>query len=224
MAIEAKRILRNVRFKLKDNNEIEYSDYDIKNALNECIRYINQHLALKCSDFLEKMQYVREDDINAEIAEKNKTIQQQINAGAATKDDLIPYISLAIDGVSIPDDFISLVAVLRAKDGYHLSPVPAAETLSRFNKSEYKVFANKIYANCDFDLLYRASIDEVTDMVNGSVELPSMFFDAMVKLTCMILQNKPDTDVLMAETSRLMDNIVPRRRYSNIKSRMPFKV
>ena len=40
--IPAKTVLRLVRYKQKDNNEIKFSDYDILNAMNEALRYIVQ--------------------------------------------------------------------------------------------------------------------------------------------------------------------------------------
>ena len=51
MSIAAKEVLHLVRFKQQDHNEIKFSDYDIKNALNEALRYIVQSQALQNSDF-----------------------------------------------------------------------------------------------------------------------------------------------------------------------------
>lgn len=36
--IAVTELVRLIRFKQKDNNEIKFSDYDIIQALNECIR------------------------------------------------------------------------------------------------------------------------------------------------------------------------------------------
>ena len=43
-------------------------------------------------------------------------------------------------------------------------------------------------------------------------------------ITVMILLQNPETDVLMREVSRVTDNLIPGRRYNNVKVRMPFKV
>ena len=45
--ISVKKALKMVRSKLKDNSEILFSDYDIINALSECIRYINNSFAMQ---------------------------------------------------------------------------------------------------------------------------------------------------------------------------------
>lgn len=209
--ITLKKIIRQVRIKQKDNNELLYSDYDIINAVNECIRYINQSFSLKNSDFLEKKQEFREVAMNEAIAEYNANL-----AEGETAKELVDFDET---GVDLPTDFMSLVDVLRAKDHYHLSPVPSVEPV-KFGS--YKVFANKIYCAHDFDLLYMAKIAEVQDIDNDSVELPDIFLDILVKVTIMILLNNATTDVLMDEVTRLVDALVPGRRYVNIKKRMPF--
>lgn len=61
--IEAKDILYSVRALLKDNNEMTYSDYDIKLALNTALRYISQSSLLKTTDFLETTKLITNSDI-----------------------------------------------------------------------------------------------------------------------------------------------------------------
>ena len=56
------------------------------------------------------------------------------------------------------------------------------------------------------------------------VELPKVFRDLLVNISVMILTNAVDTDVMAQEISRLARNLIPGRRYSNIKQRMPFIV
>lgn len=211
--ISFKRVLRMVRQKQKDNNEITYSDYDILGAVNECIRYINQSFALKNSDFLERIRQYRQDAMNAEIEAYNASLTD----GEPPKE----YVDFALGGVELPDDFISLSDVLRAKDKYHLSPCPAVEPVGF---GAYKVFANRIYCATDFDLLYRAEIAAVSDIETGVIALPEIFLDLIIKGTGMILQNSAGTDVLMDEITRVVDNLVNGRRYNHIKARMPFIV
>jgi hypothetical protein len=157
----------------------------------------------------------RVNEINAEIDKYNGTLAE----GETPKE----YVNLATTGVSLPDDFISLVSVVRAKDGYHLSPIPAVE---KVHWNGYKIFADKLYCGVDVDLLYRAKIADVkfSDIQNGgTIDLPDIFLDSVVKITCMILNNT-DTDILGEAVKGLMDNLVPNRRYSRIKQRMPFIV
>ena len=69
--IPASEVLRLVRFKNKDNDEVEYSDYDIKTCLNEALRYISQSQALQNSDFLTKSEVFDETAFNADIQKKS---------------------------------------------------------------------------------------------------------------------------------------------------------
>lgn len=204
--IQVKELINLIRYKLKDNNAITYSDYDIMQGLNECIRYINQYYLN--TDFLEKIKHYRQDDINAAIDEANKT-----------NDTAVEHVHFRDTGVDLPDDFISLVRIVRQWDGEDLAPCPAIK-LPRFD--EYKVLGNKIYAGVkDFDMLYVAAIASVTD-ADGSIELPVTFKDALVKITNMILANNPDTDTMSSAVQDILSSIVPLRRYSNAKKRMPF--
>lgn len=71
MTITYKELKRLIRFKERDNNEIRFSDYDIKEALNECIRYFNNSYALQNSDFLEKRVYYDENEMNIQVDQIN---------------------------------------------------------------------------------------------------------------------------------------------------------
>ena len=72
MAINVKRLVYRIRFKVKDMDEVTYSDYDVMEAVNECIRYLNQDKALKNSDFLEKVQHYVQEEMNAEVTAWNE--------------------------------------------------------------------------------------------------------------------------------------------------------
>ena len=219
MAIKVKDLIYKVRYKVKDFDEITYSDYDVIEAVNECIRYLNQDDALKNSDFLEKIKHYVQEDMNAEIIEYNETHPDE------EPKELYDF---AETGVEMPDDMITMVDVMRLKDGYHLHPIPAVEKINPHFRGQYKVINGRIYANTDFDLLYRAEIAQVKfgDLTDADaiIELPSVFSDLLVKISVMILTNTADNDVMAREVSRLTDNLIPNRRYNNIKVRMPFHV
>lgn len=219
MAINVKNLIYKIRYKAKDFNEILYSDFDIIEAVNECIRYLNQDKALKNSDFLEKTHHYVESEMNAEIAEQNKDLPDE---------EKLPLYDFAKDGVELPEDMITIVDIMRLKDAYHLHPIPAVEEINPYDCGQYKIVNGKIYANSDFVLLYRAEIAQITlnDLSDGNatVELPAVFTDLLVKIAVMILTNTADTDVMASEVSRVADNLITGRRYNNIKVRMPFKV
>lgn len=76
MSIAAKEVLRMVRYKQYDNNEIKFSDYDVQNALNEALRYIVQSQSLQNSDFLDTVKYYSEEEINKGIAAANEDLPE----------------------------------------------------------------------------------------------------------------------------------------------------
>lgn len=200
--IEVKKLIRLVRFKQKDNDEVRFSDYDIINSLNECIRYVNQSFVLKNSDFLEKVCEYREDELNAALAPGEARIE------------------FSSTGVDLPDDFISLVNIVRMSDNYKLSPVPVINDVTG---GTYKIFANKLYCKAaSVKMLYRGTVDEVAG-IDDSVMLPETFTDSLVKITGLILNNA-ETDILTQAVNDNINNIVPARRYSNVKIKMPFMV
>lgn len=91
--IEVSALVRKIRFKQKDLHEIKYSDYEIVQAINEALSYLNQSMALGNSEYLEKdKKYILDNEEN-------------------------------INGVSLPYDFMTLISVTRIRDGYKLHPV-----------------------------------------------------------------------------------------------------
>ena len=218
MAISVGKLVYKIRFKTKDLNEILYSDFDILEAINECIRYLNQEKSLKNSDFLEKTESYVQEDMNAEVARYN----------AEHPDAPMAYYNFPETGVELPEDMIVIVDIIRRKDGYHLSPIPAVEPINPHSQGQYKIVDGRIYMNTDIDLLYRAEIPQIEiSSISGSggfIELPSVFLDLVAKLTVMILTNTADNDVMAKEVSRVADSLITGRRYNNIKVRMPFKV
>lgn len=218
MAIKVKKLVRDIRNKVKDLDEVTYSDFDIQDALNECISYFNMDKALRSSDFLEKRKYFNQEDMNAAVVAHNEE----------HPDDLQELYNFPITGVELPEDLIKFVDIVRAKDGYHMHPVPSVENINPHTTTTYKVTDGRIYTNTDFYLLYRGEIDklELGDLSDATAEinLPLFLKNILVKITVMILTENPETDTLMTEINRVTNNLIPGRRYSNIKARMPFHV
>lgn len=211
--ITGTELIRLIRFKQKDNNEIKFSDYDIIQALNECIRYINQSYAMKNSDFLEKMTTYNQEDLNAQIS----LLNEQLEEGETPT----PLYDFALTGAELPDDFISLVSLLRYDDNYKLIPV---EAVAPVEYNTYKIFGERVYAGCGtFNMLYRAGIAEIATAADN-ILLPTIFKDCLVKLTGMILNNNAETDVLMQAVEDTVSALVPKRRYTNVRTKMPFYI
>jgi hypothetical protein len=206
--IDVKKIVRQIRTEQKDNNEIKFSDYDIFNALNKCIRYVNQSFSMKNSDFLERSKEYIQDEVNAEIHTLN-----QIGT------EIIPDVSFDKTGVVLPEDYVSLISIIRFSDGYKLSPV---NTLGDLQNGGYKIFANKIYCSFDFTLQYHGKIKEVKTF-QDTIDMPDMLIDLLTQISGLILNNA-ETDVLMQAVNDNTNALIPGRRYSNVKIKMPFKI
>lgn len=199
--IDAKEIKRLVRYKQRDNDEIKWSDYDIKNALNEALRYINQSRGLQNSDFLEK-EYI------IDIHEINKANEEQK-----------PPVDFAKDGVELPADYLVLVGIIRMNDGHELKP---AEAVRIPDARQYKILGNKIYSGAEsVKIVYRYFIPSINDIENDKIELPVFLKDCIVKITCLIL-NQAETDVLLQSVNSIVSAVIPTRRYRNLEKKMPF--
>lgn len=211
--IAAQTILRLVRFKQKDNNEINFSDYDIKYALNEALRYIGQSQALQNSDFLLKTKVYNESEVNADIEDKNQNVENE--------EEKQPLISFRFDGVDLPEDYQILAGIIRVKDRYNMRPCDAAYIPSI---NEYKIVNNKVYSGATvFSMTYKRCLPAVQDIEQDEIDLPDFCTDVIVKITGLIL-NQAETDVLLQEVDSITRAIIPRRRYSNAQVRMPFIV
>ncbi len=210
MSIAAKEVLHLVRFKQQDHNEIKFSDYDIKNALNEALRYIVQSQALQNSDFLDAVKYYSEEEINKEIAAANEDLPE---------DEQKPLISFKKDGVELPDDYQVVSGVNRAFDGYPLYPIDITNVP---NPKQYKVLGGKIYAGVPaFYLTYKKTIGSVKDFNEDVIDLPAFCLDLIIKVTGMIL-NQAENDILLKTIDSTANAIIPRRKYNNARMRMPF--
>lgn len=212
MAITFKELNRLIRFKTKDFNETRFSDFEIRESINECLRYFNGSYALRNTDFLEKMRIYDEVEMNAAI---NKQEEVWLDG-----ESVAPY-DFKNTGVELPSDFITLQSVMRLPDGYIMSPTEAIKTPEPW---EYKVMGDRLYLGTPYaKILYKAGIPEFKDNAN-TIDVPNIFKDAIVKGTVMILENNAETDVLMEAFEDMLSSIVPRRRYVNAHIRMPFKV
>lgn len=214
MAFTYKEIRKQIRFKEGDNNEIRFSDYDIKMAVNEVIRYLTNALAANNADFNEKIKVYDEEEINAELLEELTNDDGEI-------DESYTPISFKIDGIEFPEDYIALVSVKgKLHDPTPLNPCLAQNIPMPW---EYKVLGDKIYCGCKrFELVYKASIAEVKEE-EDTIELPYMFKDNFVQLARMIL-NQAENDIMRDAVDSAVQQLIPKRRYRNAEIRMPFKI
>lgn len=196
-----------IRFKQKDHNEVRFSDYDVMQSLNEAIRYINQSNALRNSDFLENMAFYHLQEMNEEVEKWNEEHPEE----PKEKVDFAK-------GVDLPEDFLMIVSI-RDRHGHPLHPCPAGVPPRHH---QYKIVGKKIYLHNDADMLYRYSVPAAK--IDGEIDLPSIFFDPIVKVTGMILNQSPDSDVMMQEVNTIVESLIPARRYSNIDPPLPFYV
>ena len=126
-----------IRYKVKDNNEVAFSDYDIKMAVNEVIRYLSLSQALNNSDFLNK--------------------GYSFNEGH----DGVCY---HLEGVELPEDFVTLVGV-RDYKGNLLEPCDSTEIprLNQYKISGNRLYCGV----SAFNLMYKAALDEIHDDEDG---------------------------------------------------------
>lgn len=119
------------------------------------------------------------------------------------------------NGANLPDDYITLRKVIAYED-YILSP-----STGIIDDLTYMITNNKLYAKTGVKLMYKGFNANVG--MDDTIELPDVFIDSIVKLTGLILNNA-ETDILMKFVADAAERLIPRRRYSNIKTPMPFHV
>ena len=61
----------------------------------------------------------------------------------------------------------------------------------------------------------------VKNIEKDEVDLPDIFFDTLVKLIRIVLNNN-DVDTMTQAVTGAVDETIPRRRYSNSRQKMPF--
>lgn len=188
--IETKKIIAKIRYKQKDVDEVKYSDYDILQALNECLEYLNKSYALQNSDFLEK-----------------------VGRYDLTTDELT-------NGIRLPGDFLTIMKVARQADKRLLKVVPVGSELT---DEDYFISGDRLYSgDRSITLIYKAVIAEL-ESVDDDIFLPPSFSNTVVNLAVMILNNA-ETDILAQAVNDATESIIPRRRYSNVKQKMPYIV
>lgn len=207
--IQAKQVMRLIRQKEKDNDEVRFSDYDIWQAVNECIRYLNASLSNKDSEYLQKSQDFIQNDINAAITAENES--------SAEGSTLKPLVDFGSTGVSIPEDLISVKSLYSLSNNEKMHYVA---DVSDLHESGFTIFGGKIYCKHDFRLLYYGSISAVSDE-KSTIDLPDIFLDPIVKLSRVVLNNG-DNDTMTQAVTAEVDKLIPRRRYSNARQKMPF--
>lgn len=190
MSIEVSRLIRKIRLKAVDFDEIKYSDYQIINAINDVIEYLNMSYALRNSDFLEK------------IKEYDLTDEQLKN------------------GVSLPYDFVTLVSVNEgSKCGRPMNVVPS-HLEPKFET--YKIVGNKIYSGVPkFKVMYRKKLEEV-ETATDEIDLPAVFESLVRNFAFAALTN--GSEEMLTGINEAVEAIVPARRYTHARLRMPFKV
>ena len=72
-----------------------------------------------------------------------------------------------------------------------------------------------------FKIVFVDDVMPITDVEKDSIDLPDVFFDILVKMARLVLNNG-DADTLTQAVSAAVDSAIPRRRLSNVRSRMPF--
>lgn len=211
MSITYKEILRRVRFKLKDNDEATTSDYEIRDCLNEVLRYVSMSNALSNADFNEKTIRYNEDDFYGVCCDNHYDHHH---------DHKHHHFCFALDGVPLPEDFLSLVAVKPHANAPMLEPCLSSETPRPW---QYKISGDKIYCGPHhFVLVYKAGVTEVVDD-ESEIELPRTFLDFLVNMTIMNIQ-QAESGVLREAIDSALQSLIPQRRYRNAKIRMPFKI
>lgn len=197
-------VKRQLRYKNRDLNEVKFSDYDVKMATNEALRYISNAFATRNADFVERTAEYSEEEINAERAEEG-----------------LPPISFRTDGVDFPEDYSTMVSVVDPRDDGLMLQTCLANRIPK--DYEYKIVGNKIYTGCKvFRLMYKMRIPEVDDD-ESIIDLPVIYLDALVDVVTISLQNEP-LDSMLNNVNQIVDAMVPRRRYRNSKVNMQFKV
>lgn len=205
MSFTYKDVRRIVRTKEKDNNEFTFSDYDIRDAVNEAIRYISGSLADSNADFNEKSVHYDERDYKCHSQYEHKHRD----------------FSFKLDGVPLPEDFVALVAI---KGKPHVDePLTPCLTMNNPQPWEYKIMGERIYCGSPhFTLVYKAAIPEVKED-DDLIELPNIAKDYFVTLVRRIL-TQAEGDIMRDAVELVVNALIPKRRYRNVKTAMPYTV
>lgn len=195
--IAVSNVFKQVRIDLKDVNEVQYSNWDLENAINKALRLTANHFSTKNTDFLTR---------SVEICTEK--------ARDAYKPPTSDSIAEQLYGDTLPDDFISIVKVMRP-DGYELHP-----STGHIHPRNYMIYRGMIFTFGPVILTYRYMLPNVS--IEGSFDLPISFFDFIVEATKLAL-----TESVGTLTEYINDNaekMIPGRRYTNARVRLPWRV
>jgi hypothetical protein len=239
--ISVRSIVYTVRWKENDNDEAVLSDYDIIHALNECLRYLaitlsnkNTEYLIKCADLSAKDMWFDTsypyivfltdsgERLRVGFDFENGTTTFDLEE-ADEKEQEVAAEGLARFGTVLPADYISLKAAYRLPDGYKMH---TAASIKDMHHTGFLMQGGRIYSLVDLRLYYHAALAEIDiadmDAAKGcEIDLPVTFFDLIVKLTRLILNNG-DNDTMTQAFEMAVDRMIPRRRYSNARQKMPF--
>lgn len=234
--MKALRVLRMVRQKERDNDEVKYSDYDIKAAVNEVLRYLNVSLSNKGSEHLQKVQEFDQNELNAAIAAEYR--EEDLSAPIFESEEelfesRLPLVEMTVlhtydfakRGIELPEDYVSLVDIQRTDDGYHLKPATSlSEVSSPWGENKYLIMGGRVYVKGEaFRICYYRHLSDVNDFLEDEIDLPDIYLDPMVTLTCMVLNNA-DMNTMTQAVNAAVDRTIPRRKYTNERQRMPFRL
>ena len=191
-------IIREVRIEVQDINEVDYSDWDITNALNKVMRLIANRFAMTNSDFMVKM---------VKYSDTKEADSPKIIYDMPLSEKLFEY--------ELPDDYVSVDKVL-AMNGYEMSP--SVDGIVR--EGQYVILNSKLYVRQDVYFWYRFAFPpfEVGDVI----DLPKPFFDFVVTCVKYLLEGNLD-----AASQFIADNamkLVPARKYTHAKQKLPWRV
>ncbi len=195
--IAVANVFRQVRIDLKDINEVQYSTWDLENALNKALRLTANHFSTKNTDFLTRSIMI--------------CLERVSNLFAPPTSD---HIAEPLHGDTLPEDFISIVKVMRP-DGYELHP-----STGHLHPRNYMVYRGMLFTFGPVLLTYRYTLPNVG--INDSIDLPISFFDFIVEATKVAL-----TESTGALTEYITDNaekLIPGRKYTNARIRLPWRV
>lgn len=229
--IKTLQVVRLLRHREGDNDEVKFSDYDILDSLNQVIRYLSISLANRGDQYLQHVKDYDEEEINA------ATIDAYTAYGSEEfvfDDERVVYdadeiashaeiVSFADTGVQLPEDYTSIISVQDLEHERDLRPATSLAMLnSPYHCGLYFIFGDRIYVKSkSFRLNYYAPIEQVKT-IDDEIDLPGLFLDTLVMLTRMVLNNNGQVETMAEAFDRAIDHVLPRRRYSHSRQRMPF--
>lgn len=195
--ISVANIFKQIRIDLKDINETQYSAWDLENAINKALRLVCNHFSMRNTDFLTRSTVMCDTPIHVLFA-------PPIAQGIAKE----------LHGTSLPDDFISIVKVIRP-DGYELHP-----STGHINERNYMIYRDVLFTLGPVVMTYRFTLPNVSK--DDSVDLPISFFDFIVEATKTALTES--TGMLTQYIADNAEKLIPGRKYTNARVRLPWRI